>query len=94
MTEFSQFPPAFVFGAATAAYQIEGAWDEAGKGPSIWDVFAHARGHISDHSTGDVASDHVHHLAEDVRLMRELGLDSASTTTRAFAPTTPGGSRF
>jgi beta-glucosidase len=74
MAEVLQFPPSFVFGAATAAYQIEGAWDEEGKGPSIWDVFTHTPGRISDRSTGDVASDHVHRMAEDVRLIRELGM--------------------
>lgn len=76
MTEVLRFPPSFVFGAATAAYQIEGAWDEEGKGPSIWDVFAHTPGRISDRTTGDVASDHVHRMAEDVRLIRELGMDA------------------
>ena len=69
-----QFPPSFVFGASTSAYQIEGAWDEDGKGPSIWDVFTHSRGRIRDGSTGDVACDHVHHMDEDTRLIRELGL--------------------
>jgi beta-glucosidase len=74
MTDLLQFPPSFVFGAATSAYQVEGAWDEDGKGPSIWDVFAHSRGRIRDRSTGDVASDHVHCMREDINLIRELGL--------------------
>ena len=76
MTDLHQFPPSFVLGAATAAYQIEGAWDEDGKGPSIWDVFSHTRGRISDRSTGDVACDHVHRMDEDIRLIRQLGLDA------------------
>lgn len=68
------FPPNFVWGAATAAYQIEGSWNEAGKGESIWDRFSHTPGKISDGATGDVACDHYHRFPEDVDLMRELGL--------------------
>jgi beta-glucosidase len=63
----ARFPPRFVFGAATAAYQIEGAWDADGKGRSIWDVFCRH---------GDVACDHYHLYREDVALMAELGLDA------------------
>jgi len=69
-----QFPDGFLLGAATAAYQIEGARDEDGKGPSIWDGFAHTPGRIRDGDTGDVACDHYHRMSEDVALMRELGL--------------------
>lgn len=64
----------FLWGAATAAYQIEGAWNEDGKGPSIWDDFSHQPGRIEDSSTGDVACDHYHHYKEDVKLMAEIGL--------------------
>ena len=64
----------FVWGAATAAFQIEGAWNEDGKGPSIWDVFCHDGGHIADGSSGDIACDHYHNYKEDVKLMSELGL--------------------
>lgn len=64
----------FVWGAATAAFQIEGAWNEDGKGPSIWDEYCHEGGHIKDNSNGDVACDHYHHYKEDVKLMAELGL--------------------
>ena len=64
----------FVWGAATASYQIEGAWNEDGKSPSIWDEFTHRGGKIEDQSTGDIACDHYHRYKEDVKLMAELGL--------------------
>ena len=69
-----KFPYNFLWGAATASYQIEGAWNEDGKGESIWDRFSHTPGKISDNSTGDVACDHYHHFEEDIALMRRLGL--------------------
>ena len=68
------FPEGFLLGAATAAYQIEGAPDEDGKGTSIWDTFAHTPGKIRNGETGDVACDHYHRWREDIALMRELGL--------------------
>src|SRR5271165_2698573 len=67
------FPEGFVWGTATASYQIEGAWNEDGKGESIWDRFAHTPGKIDNGDTGDVAVDHYHLYRQDVRLMRELG---------------------
>jgi beta-glucosidase len=70
------FPKNFLWGAATASYQIEGAWNEDGKGKSIWDVFSHKKGKISDNSTGDVACDHYHRYKEDIALMRQLNLQS------------------
>ena len=68
------FPPGFLWGAATAAYQIEGAAAEDGKGPSIWDTFCRVPGAIATGETGDVSCDHYHRWREDVALMRELGL--------------------
>src|SRR5918998_5674391 len=63
-----------IYGAATAAYQIEGAWNEDGKGPSIWDAFVREPGRIDNGETGDVACDHYHRWRDDVALMAELGL--------------------
>ena len=76
MADLLAFPESFIWGAATAAYQIEGAWDEDGKGPSIWDVFCRVPGAIQNGDTGDVACDHYHRWREDVVLMRELGLQA------------------
>ncbi len=68
------FPPEFVWGTATASYQIEGAVNEDGRGPSIWDTFSHTPGKTRDGDTGDVACDHYHRMPADVALMAELGL--------------------
>jgi beta-glucosidase len=70
------FPPGFLWGAATAAYQIEGAVAEDGRTPSIWDTFAHTPGRVVNGDTGDVADDHYHRFSDDVALMAELGLTS------------------
>ncbi|MGY1609567.1 MULTISPECIES: GH1 family beta-glucosidase [unclassified Geodermatophilus] len=70
------FPPDFVFGAATAAYQIEGAVEEDGRGRSIWDTFSHTPGRVERGDTGDVACDHYHRYRDDVALMGELGLSA------------------
>ncbi|MDP3176393.1 MAG: GH1 family beta-glucosidase [Spirochaetaceae bacterium] len=69
-----KFPDGFVWGAATAAYQIEGAWNEDGKGESVWDRFSHTRGRTEAGATGDVACDHYHRMSADVALLKELGL--------------------
>ncbi len=71
-----EFPKDFIWGAATSSYQIEGAWDEDGKGPSIWDTFAHTPGIILDNMNGDVACDHYHRWAEDIALMKHIGLNA------------------
>jgi beta-glucosidase len=68
------FPEGFLWGAATAAYQIEGAVHEGGRGPSIWDTFAHTPGAVVGGDTGDVAADHYHRYVEDVELMASLNL--------------------
>jgi len=71
----SSFPQDFAWGAATSAYQIEGAWNEDGKGPSVWDQMCHHRPErIWRRETGDVACDHYHRYREDVALMKEIGL--------------------
>jgi beta-glucosidase len=69
-----RFPDEFIWGAATAAYQIEGAANEDGRGVSIWDTFSRSPGRVRNGETGDVAADHYHRWREDVALMRELGL--------------------
>lgn len=70
----SGFPPEFVWGAATAAYQVEGAVTEDGRTPSIWDTYSHTPGRIAGGDTGDVAVDHYHRVHDDVALMQQLGL--------------------
>ncbi|GAA3723567.1 GH1 family beta-glucosidase [Plantactinospora mayteni] len=72
--EGATFPPGFVWGAATAAYQIEGAVHEGGRSASIWDTFSHTPGRVLHGHTGDVACDHYHRYPDDVKLMAELGL--------------------
>ena len=71
-----EFPPDFLFGSATASYQIEGAAREDGRGPSIWDTFSHTPGLVWNGDTGDVADDHYHRLEEDLDLMKSLGLEA------------------
>jgi beta-glucosidase len=61
---------------ATSAYQIEGAWNEDGKGPSIWDTYVHTPGTMANGDTGDVANDHYHRYKEDVALMRDIGANA------------------
>lgn len=70
------FPKDFLWGAASAAHQIEGAYNEDGKGLSIWDYFGHQENRIAHSETGDVACDHYHRFQEDVALMKEIGLKS------------------
>lgn len=71
-----QFPAGFDFGVATSAFQIEGAWNEDGKGPSIWDTFGHTPGKVHLDIPGDRGADHYHRYREDVALMQQLGISS------------------
>ena len=73
-TNLDPFPENFLWGAASAAYQIEGAWAEDGKGPSIWDTYAQIPGNTFEETNGKVAIDHYHRYKEDVALMKQMGL--------------------
>ncbi|NNM45290.1 GH1 family beta-glucosidase [Knoellia koreensis] len=76
MTDFPSLPTDFVFGASSASYQIEGAVDEDGRGRSVWDTFCDVPGKVANGDTGAVACDHYHRYAQDVGLLRDLGVDS------------------
>lgn len=71
----SEFGNDFLWGAACAAYQVEGAWDQDGRGPSVWDDFSHTKGKIKDGSNGDEAADFYHHYKEDIALAKSMNLD-------------------
>nr|WP_156742163.1 GH1 family beta-glucosidase [Occultella aeris] len=86
-----RFGADFVWGSATAAYQVEGAATEGGRGPSIWDTFSHTPGRTLNGDTGDVAIDHYHRVTEDVALMKELGL-AAYRFSISWPRVQPGGS--
>src|SRR5215469_1108478 len=73
-TPITRFPAGFLWGSATASYQIEGGVADDGRGLSIWDTFSHTPGKIDRDENGDVASDHYHRWREDVALMARLGL--------------------
>ncbi|GAB7192964.1 GH1 family beta-glucosidase [Kineococcus sp. NUM-3379] len=99
------FPPGFVWGSATASYQIEGAVAEDGRTPSIWDTFSRTPGKVRNGDTGDVACDHYHRFREDVALMKRLGLGAyrfsvawpritPQVTPDALGPVNPEGLRF
>jgi beta-glucosidase len=75
-TQGREFPKGFLWGSATASYQVEGAVKEDGRGPSVWDTFSHTPGKTVDNATGDVADDHYHRYKEDVQLMKALGVKS------------------
>jgi beta-glucosidase len=76
-----RFPAGFWWGAATAAYQIEGAWDEDGRTPCIWDTFARTPGKVRNGDNGDIAADHYHRYAQDVQLISDLGLSAYRFST-------------
>ncbi|MFC4996494.1 GH1 family beta-glucosidase [Dactylosporangium cerinum] len=85
------FPPGFVWGAATASYQIEGAAQEDGRTPSIWDTFSHTPGKTLGGDTGDAACEHYHRYREDVGLMKDLGVNAYRFSV-AWPRVQPGGS--
>ncbi|SES15788.1 glycoside hydrolase family 1 protein [Salipaludibacillus aurantiacus] len=70
------FPKNFLWGSASAAYQIEGAWNKDGKGPSVWDIYTKKEGTTYKNTNGDIAVDHYHRYEEDVNLMAEMGLQA------------------
>jgi len=84
------FPQGFDWGVAVSAYQIEGAWNEDGKGESIWDRFCHTPYHVDRGDTGDTACDFYHRMPEDVSLMKELGIQSYRFSI-AWSRVLPGG---
>lgn len=71
-----QFPKDFLWGVSTSAYQIEGAWDEDGKGENVWDRFAHRPHNVAGNHNGDIACDHYHRMPDDVALLKALGIPS------------------
>ena len=75
------FPPGFVWGTATASYQIEGAAAEDGRTPSIWDTYSHTPGRVSGGDTGDVADDHYHRYGEDVAMRIQMRDDATEPAT-------------
>ena len=81
------FPDDFLFGVATAAYQIEGATHEDGRTDSIWDAFARIPGAVVDGHNGDVACDHYHRYESDVAMMADLGLQTYRFSNRTTCPT-------
>lgn len=87
----AMIPPSFTLGVATSAFQIEGALDEDGRGPSGWDVFAAKPGAIVDDHSPVVACDHYHRMPQDVALMKELGIDSYRFSL-SWSRIQPGGS--
>ena len=70
------FPEGFLWGSATASYQVEGGVHEDGRGPTIWDTFSHLPGAVAGGDTGDVSVDYYHRYKQDIALMKSLGLRS------------------
>src|SRR5512136_355159 len=71
-----RFPRDFAWGVATASYQIEGAVNADGRGPSIWDTFCRTPGKIHENQTGDIACDHYHTWQDDIKLMQDVGINA------------------
>ncbi|MGW7747401.1 family 1 glycosylhydrolase, partial [Streptomyces chartreusis] len=88
--DLAALPNDFLWGTATAAYQIEGAVTEDGRSPSIWDTFSHTPGKIDNGDNGDVACDHYHRWREDIGLMRRLGTNAYRLSV-AWPRVVPGG---
>lgn len=88
--DLAALPHDFLWGTATAAYQIEGAVAEDGRSPSIWDTFSHTPGRIANDDNGDVACDHYHRWREDIGLMRQLGTNAYRLSV-AWPRVIPGG---
>lgn len=76
MKELKKFPENFIWGSATASYQIEGGWNEDQRGETIWDRFSHIPGNITNNDNGDIACDHYHRYKEDIQLMKNMGLQA------------------
>jgi beta-glucosidase len=88
-----RFPHGFVWGTATASYQIEGSVSADGRGESIWDRFSHTPGMVRNGDTGDVADDHYRRWKEDLGLMRDLGVMRIGSLWRGRASSRTGGDR-
>ncbi|MCA1688516.1 MAG: family 1 glycosylhydrolase, partial [Actinobacteria bacterium] len=88
----ARFPEGFLWGTATASYQVEGAVDEDERGPSIWDTFSHTPGKVYRGDTGDIACDQYHRLEEDLEIMSEIGI-KAYRFSVAWPRIQPEGSR-
>ncbi|KAK9688951.1 hypothetical protein RND81_09G024200 [Saponaria officinalis] len=76
IVERSMFPHDFYFGVTTSAYQVEGAYLEDGKGLSNWDVFSHVPGNVANQDNGDVADDYYHRYREDIKIVKDLGVNA------------------
>ena len=89
--DYCRFPDSFIWGTATASYQVEGAVHEDGRKPSVWDTFAHQPGKIAMGHTGDVAVDEYHRYPQDIELMKSLGVKACRFST-AWPRVFPDGS--
>lgn len=74
-SHFSQDSP-FLWGSATASYQVEGAYQEDGRGMTVWDIYSHTPGKVANNDNGDIATDHYHRYREDIQLLQNMGINS------------------